>query len=53
MSDSYLVPSNWLGYKFSSKSNEILLVVQFCPNLGFEYKIVSCPSSDLYSRLFL
>ena len=39
MPDSCLAPSNWLVYKFSGKSDEILLLEPFCPNLGFEYKI--------------
>ena len=29
MLDSYLAPSNWLVYKFSSKSNDVLVLDQF------------------------
>ena len=36
MTDLYLAPSNWLIYKFSGKSIEILLLGAICPNLGFE-----------------
>ena len=36
MSDLYLLPSNWLAYKLSSKSNKVLLLGPICPNLGFE-----------------
>ena len=39
MPDSCLAPSNWLAYEFSGKSDEILLLEPFCPNLDFEYKI--------------
>ena len=33
---SYLGPSNWLVCKFSSKSDNILVLGPICPNLGFE-----------------
>ena len=40
MPNSYLEPSNWLAYNFSSKSYEILVLGTICTNLGFEQKIV-------------
>ena len=35
MSDLYLASANWLVYKFSSISDEILLSGPICPNLCF------------------
>ena len=35
LSNSQLVPSSWLECKFSCKSDGILILGLFCPNLDF------------------